>query len=330
MGVKARVVLYSQGPDQAQAHAQAAFERLNQLDASLSDYRVDSELARFLKGSPGEYQPVSHDFAVALRRSEEIRRRSSGAFHIGVGALVKLWREARRSGTLPAPEAIAAARPPTSDPGYAVDPVQDRAALLRSGTAIDFGGIGKGYAAQETVDLLRSRGATRCLVALAGDIVAGEPPPGARGWEVAIARSSREPPFAVVLLAGRAISTSGDTEQYVEIGGTRYAHIVDPRTGEALRTAACATVLALRGEDADAWASALCVLAARGEPVPDLAGDALDGAAWIVDTGGDEHARVIRNEPAWRAAGLTWTPRDATRPRPAPGADEPVMPRSSP
>lgn len=313
MGVEARVVVYSPDMDTAVAHAQAAYDRLEALDACLSDYRVDSELARFLKGLPGEPQPVTADFATMLHRAAAIRDLSAGAFDIEVGACVRLWREARKSGALPPPEAIARARSIPGDPGFRVDRSAGTATLTRPGASFDFGGIGKGFAAQEAVDVLRARGARRCLVAMAGDIVAGDAPPGHPGWDIAISRSSKEPPFASMRIANLAISTSGDAEQHVVIAGERYSHLVDPRTGEALRTAACASVLALRGEDADAWASALCVLAARGEPAPALAGDPLADAAWIIDIGGEWPSRTVQNDALWRRVRLKWADAEAVR-----------------
>jgi thiamine biosynthesis lipoprotein len=124
---------------------------------------------------------------------------------------------------------------------------------------LDLGGIGKGYAAQAAVDLLRRRGATRCLVALAGDVVAGDPPPGERGWVI----DSPLLPGRPIVLRNAAASTSGDSDQFVEIGGVRYSHIVDPRTGLGLTTGAAVTVVARDGASADSLATAVCVLGAE-------------------------------------------------------------------
>jgi thiamine biosynthesis lipoprotein len=142
---------------------------------------------------------------------------------------------------------------------------------------LDLGGIGKGYAAQQAVDLLKSRGVSSCMVALAGDVVAGNAPPESdRGWRVEFAeRSSATRPRVEgrnessttsrsLLLADAAVSTSGDTEQFIDIAGTRYSHIIDPRTGIGLTAQRSVTVIAPRGELADALSSALCVLGTEG------------------------------------------------------------------
>jgi len=102
------------------------------------------------------------------------------------------------------------------------------------------------------LELLRKEGLPRSLVALGGDITCGDAPPGAKGWEVGIIPvpgEKGEP--AKVFLQGRSISTSGDLEQFLEIEGRRYSHIVDARTGIGSTSQAMATVIAPRGIDAD-------------------------------------------------------------------------------
>jgi thiamine biosynthesis lipoprotein len=125
---------------------------------------------------------------------------------------------------------------------------------------LDFGGIAKGYAADEMVKALRSGGHSRCLVAAGGDIVAGEPPPDASAWDVAIAPLGPGDLPPTLRLANAAVSTSGDAEQFVEIAGRRYAHIVDPKTGLGLTDRLAVTVVAPDGTTSDALATAAAVL----------------------------------------------------------------------
>ena len=123
---------------------------------------------------------------------------------------------------------------------------------------LDLGGIAKGYAADEALKALRAHGLDRALVTLGGEVVAGSPPPGREGWTVAVATpGAHEAPLS---LHDGAASTSGDAEQWVEIGGHRYSHVFDPRTGLALEGRRSATVVARAGILADALATALSVL----------------------------------------------------------------------
>ena len=114
-------------------------------------------------------------------------------------------------------------------------------------------GIAKGYAADQMLAELRRAGLPHGLVAASGDIAIGDPPPGQPGWTIAVSGSTR-------VLSNRGVSTSGPSEQYVEIAAVRYAHIVDPRSGLGLVHAATAAVIAPTATLADALATAAVVL----------------------------------------------------------------------
>ena len=114
-----------------------------------------------------------------------------------------------------------------------------------------------GHVSGET--LARRLGITRAMVAMSGDLALGDPPPGRRGWKVEAAPAGPASP-RLLELANAAVSTSGDSEQHLDAGGTRYSHIVDPATHQALNAPIGVTVVARRGIEADALATAVCVL----------------------------------------------------------------------
>lgn len=250
MGVRTSVTLYSKDERVAYDNAAAAFDEIARIEDILTDYRANSEASKLTKATPGEWHAVSDDLWEVLDHSRWLFEASGGLFDPTVGPQVALWRRARKSGTLPSVEELDAAKAAS---GFGLVTLErGEVKLARPGMKLDFGGIGKGYAAQKAVELLNRRGTPIAMVALAGDVVAGEPPPGARGWIVAV--DPEQPGAAVrrVLLRNRAISTSGDAEQFVEIGGVRYAHIVDPRTGLGATVRRSATVIAGAGWLADA------------------------------------------------------------------------------
>lgn len=244
MGTLVSLRLYASDAPAAGRAARAAFDRVAELEAALSDYRPDSELNRLCRAG---HMRVSPDLARVLAAAQRRARESDGTFDITLAPLTKLWREARRTGKLPGEAAIAAAR---ARCGYRRVTVRGRDVALAPGTELDLGGIGKGYAADEALAVLRRHGVRRALVALSGDIALGDPPPGECGWRVAMQGRTE-------CLANRAVSTSGPEQQFLEVDGTRYSHILDPRTGLGLRTARTVTVIARRGMDADSWATAL-------------------------------------------------------------------------
>jgi thiamine biosynthesis lipoprotein len=126
---------------------------------------------------------------------------------------------------------------------------------------LDVGGIAKGYAADEALRVLRGRGLNRALVAASGDLAIGDAPEGETGWRIGV-----EPTDGVsrqLTLVNTAVSTSGDTEQFVEIDGKRYSHIVDPKTGMGLTNRIGVTVVAPKGIVSDSVATAVCVMGAE-------------------------------------------------------------------
>lgn len=266
MGVPFRIVLYAPTSEQAAAGAEAAFSRIAQLNQIFSDYDPDSEANRLCHETPpGQTAPVSAEMAFVLERSQALARDTDGAFDVTVGPLVNLWRRARRHRELPPEDLLNEARPRV---GWTKLHVDARRRLVRFGVKdmrLDFGGIAKGYAADEALRVLKERGLSRALIAAAGDVAAGDPPPDEAGWNVQIggAEITNAPPPRTVLLRNAAVATSGDIFQRLEIGGKRYSHILDPRTGIGLADHALVTVLAPDGITADSLATAVSVLGPR-------------------------------------------------------------------
>ena len=266
MGVQARIVLYA--PDQAAAErgAVAAFDRIAALDATMSDYRRDSELMRLAERSGTGQVPVSDDLFHVLRMAKRLARLSGGAFDVTAGPLVQLWRKARDTRILPVPDTLKAAR---SRSGYALlrlDVEDSTATLVNNDMRLDLGGIAKGFAADEALAILRAHGLPHAMIEFGGDIVAGDAPPRERGaadtpendltgWRITEPLSGR-----TFHLANAAISTSGDTVQFVVIDGVRYSHVLDPRTGIPLTSRIAVTVIAPEGILSDGLATMLSVL----------------------------------------------------------------------
>ncbi len=259
MGVEARIILYAQNQSAAVDAARAGFGRMAQLDGVLSDYRPGSEALRLSARAGDGPILVSDDLFEVLDRSLEISLASDGAFDVTVGPVVGLWREARKSGRLPPPENLARARSLVGWRNVTLDPQARAVELARPGMQLDFGGIGKGFAADQAIETINRLGIDRCLVDLGGDIRAGAPPPDHSWWSVGV-EAGDEVPRQSIHLNENAVATSGDTEQFIEIAGVRYSHIVDPRTGIGLTNRIAVTVIAPDAATADALASAISVL----------------------------------------------------------------------
>ncbi len=281
MGTLFTITLYAPASPQAKAAAQAAFKRIDALEDIMSDYQADSELMRLCEQPVGKPVPVSPELFDVLQRSQQISEISGGAFDVTVGPYVRLWRFARKRKVLPTAAELASASAAVGCRNLQLDRRAHTVALLVPSMRLDLGGIAKGYAADEALKLLRGRGIDRALVAASGDIAIGEAPPGQAGWRVGIASidARTNALTRTVLLRNAGISTSGDTEQFIEIGGVRYSHILNPATGLGLTNRIQATVIAPDATTTDAMATTVCVLGAqRGLK----AVDGLRGAAALV------------------------------------------------
>jgi len=262
MGVEFKLILYAPEAASANRAAQAAFDRIAALNRCLSDYDPESETMRMCAaGGPGKTWPASPDLLAILTKARHFSEESGSAFDVSVGPLVQLWRRSRRQKQLPSAAALALAKPLVGYDKIRLDPQKQTVELLVPGMRLDFGGIAQGYAADEALAVLRTHGITRALVDASGDVSAGEPPPDREHWRVGLAPLEADaPPREFLDLARRAVSTSGDAFQYVELEGQRYAHIIDPQTGLGLTRRCSATVVAPDGTTADALATAICIL----------------------------------------------------------------------
>ena len=259
MGMAVRVVLHAPAPDWAERAARAAFARIAELDAILSDYRPDSELNR-LAAQTGVWTPVGGDLFAVLQRALDVAEASGGAFDPTVGPLTLMWREARRTRRLPEGTELADARARVGWRYLKLDAARRAVRLDRTGMRLDLGGIAKGYILQEALTVLTSQGTPRALVEAGGDIVAGDAPPGRSGWRIDVPHADDRFAAHASALTRAALSTSGATVQFVEIDGVRYSHIVDPRTGLGVTHDLVTSVIAPDGATADALATALGVL----------------------------------------------------------------------
>ncbi len=238
MGTVITITLYADSPQQATQAFFAAFRRIAQIDQILTDYNPDSELSRICQLNG----PMSPELRTVVEAGQKLSEVSHGAFDMTVGPLSRLWRKSRKEKRLPSDEEIQQA---LQRSGY-------RKLTLNDGVAscavpemqLDAGGIGKGYAGDEALKSLRKIGIHQALIAVSGDIVAGDAPPDRPGWRV-------KTPREILTIANQAVSTSGDEFQFLEVDGVRYSHIFNPRTGRALKDSRTVTVIAEKGIDAD-------------------------------------------------------------------------------
>ncbi len=266
MGTAFRIVVIADRPT-AERAAATGFQRVAAIEQALSDYKPDSEVMRAClanDAAPGVPIGVSDDLFAVLTKSAEMAKVSGGAFDATVGPLTKLWRVSRKTQVLPDAAELKAALALVGPDKVTLDGKARTMTLAQPGMRLDFGGIGKGYAADEVLQLFkRDFGINAALVAAAGDITCGDAPPGELGWDVEIAPLRKGDPPRRLVLANASVSTSGDLEQVAVVGGVRYSHLLDPKTGLGLTGRRNVTVITPTGTTADSATKAASVLPAN-------------------------------------------------------------------
>lgn len=302
MGTTFRIVLYAPDSLEASEAADAAFARIDELNGLFSDYLDGSEASRLSAGAgSGRWQLVSNEMWSVLSESISFSRATDGAFDVTIGALTRPWREAMRRGQLPVESATQEALDRVGFRWIKMDTLRKAVRLEKSGMRLDFGGIAKGYAADEALRELRSRDILSVLIDAGGDIVLGCAPPGRPGWNIAVPgnESGRGQMSVLSDLQSVAVASSGATYQYIEADGVRYSHILNPATGKGVTAERLVSVAAPNGMLADALASAVSVLGIKGmDTAIEL------GAIWvrIRERRGDEYIIEDRGSPSGSAS----------------------------
>jgi thiamine biosynthesis lipoprotein len=303
MGTKFRIVLYAADQETADKAAKAVSARVEELNRIMSDYLPDSELMRLCKQSatkPAGPVKVGDDLFYVLAEGQKVAELSDGAFDMTVGPIVRLWRQARKDRLMPDEDERAAALKRVGYQKMKLDPKAKTVDLTVPGMLLDLGGIAKGYAADEGLKVLARHGITSALVAASGDIAVSAPPPGKPGWRIDIAPLPGDKERRQLILKNAAVSTSGDSEQFVEIGGVRYSHIVNPHTGLGLTGRRSVTVVARHGIQADSLTKVASILPAD-EAVKKI--DSTEGAATliVVKTAKGEDVKESKDFRKWLA-----------------------------
>jgi thiamine biosynthesis lipoprotein len=257
MGSTYTVELYGTDRVKMEEAADAAFDEVRRLDDLLSNYKPDSEWSQVNRHAAEKPMKISPELFQLLAACNEYSRESGGAFDISVGPLMKVWGCYKGTGHLPHRAEVEAALTKVGYRHVRLDPAAQTVWFNRPGVELDPGGIGKGYAVDRMVDVLKEKGVRIALVAGSGSSIygLGAPPSESRGWRIEVQnpRNTRQT-AAEVFLKDMSISTSGSYEKFFRAEGKIYAHIMDPRTGYPAQGSLSVSVVTPLTIDSEAWA----------------------------------------------------------------------------
>ncbi|HKX30905.1 MAG TPA: FAD:protein FMN transferase [Blastocatellia bacterium] len=242
--------------------ARLALDEVDRIDRLMSHYKTASPLSAINREAAlGPVAPAAELFdfiADCVRYSRE----SDGAFDITVGPLMKAWGFFRGEGRRPTAGELSEVRGRIGYRHLILDPEAKTIRFDRDGVELDLGGIAKGYAVDRAVGVLKEHGIRSALVSAGGSTIYGlGSPPDSPAWEIKIQDPVEHGRTALkVQLNDSAVSVSGNYEKFFEIGGVRYSHIMDPRTGWPAQEVLSVVVLAPTGTAGDALDNAFFVL----------------------------------------------------------------------
>lgn len=264
MGTSYSVKWVSKDADTASIHV-AIEQQLKDINQSMSTYIDSSELSQLNRSDSTEWSPVSSALFDVLSLSSSISRKTSGAFDVTVGPLVNLWGFGPDGRILHAPDdaQIQQALARIGATRFELNAQQQQVRKTEPQLYIDLSAVAKGYAVDSVASLLESKGISRYLVEIGGELRANGLKPGGKQWRIAV-EAPDETTRAVqriINVDNISIATSGDYRNYFEENGIRFSHTIDPATGRPIsHTLASVTVLASSCAEADALATAFMVM----------------------------------------------------------------------
>jgi FAD:protein FMN transferase len=238
---------------------QAAVDRV---DSQMSTWKADSDLMRFNAAPLETWIELPQGLMEVLTYGLEVGRLSQGAFDLGMGDAVSAWGF---TGAKADPEYIRASLQAKRRPAHEVlelDPVIGRAKKLQP-IWLDLSGIAKGYGVDRLAAVAREHGFKNMLLSIDGELVAMGTQSDGSPWTIAVEEPDyeRRAAHSVLQLEDMAVATSGDYRHWVDVGGKKLSHTMDPRRGAPLiNSPASVTVIAKTCMEADAWATAMMVM----------------------------------------------------------------------
>jgi thiamine biosynthesis lipoprotein len=291
MGTVVSITAVGRTHDEANEAITAGFQEIKRLEQLLSTWIPSSELSKVNAAAGQSAVKVSLETMAVVRKALQVAEMTDGAFNIAIGPAINAWNISDDP-RLPTSEELAALKP-LVDLQYVHTDVWERTIhLQKPGMRIDVGGIGKGYAADQAVLVMKKAGAAAGVVALSGDIKTFGRLPGGRRFPVGILHPRKEGEIlAEIDLEDEAISTAGDYERFFDKDGIRYHHILDPKTLQPARGCQSVSVIAKEGVWADGLDTGIFVLGAeRGmelvEQLEDVEAIIVDGEGRVLISSG--------------------------------------------
>ena len=261
----------------AEKYIDTAVAEIRRIEQLLTTFSSESQTSRINENAGIAPVAVDPEVFGLIERSIAISKITQGAFDITYGSINKsLWNFDKGMTSLPSKEEALRMVHLINYNYIILDKVNATVFLKEKGMRIGFGGIGKGYAAEMAKALLVKEGVESGIINASGDLTAWGLQPGGKPWRIGISNPDRpQDIFSYLDISGKAVATSGNYEKYVMIGGKKYSHTIDPKTGLPISGIKSVTVISGNAEFADAMATPIAVMGIKAglyliDQIPDL------------------------------------------------------------
>lgn len=239
----------------------AGIAEITRIENLISSWKEDSETSEINRKAGIEPVKVDKELYDLIHRALRVSKLTDGAFDISFASLEKVWKFDGSMTELPSKEAIAASVAKINYHNIILDDETQTVFLKEEGMRIGFGAIGKGYAANRAKKIMQEMGIENGLVNAGGDLIGWGEQEDGTVWKIGIADpQEKDKIFSWLSIVNQSVVTSGNYEKFAMIDGTRYAHIIDPRTGMPVTGLKSVTVICPDAELADALATSIFVL----------------------------------------------------------------------
>jgi FAD:protein FMN transferase len=294
MGTVYEIAAYDESPERASLAIDKALAEIVRLDDVLSNYKPESDLSRLNRDGHFHAVRVPVDLYRVIEESVKYSKVSTGKFDITVAPLVDMWKAALRGDRVVSQAEQEKLRRCIGYEKIELIP-PDRVEFRSPCMRIDVGSIGKGYAVDRAVEVLRANGIRNALVDAGQSSIYGMgAPPGQSAWEVHL----RDPSNRIdpsVLLRENSVSTSEQTPPSL-LGNETAGHIIDPENGKPLDTKFALSIVAKTGTASDALSTTLLLLGPeKGKLIVKEIADA--AAIWV---SADGETETVTTGPAIR------------------------------
>jgi thiamine biosynthesis lipoprotein len=265
MGNRFELTVISDDETWAMEQIDAGINEIRRIERLLTTFSEDSETSLINRSAGIEPVTVSCETFRLIERSIRISRLTQGAFDISYGSIDRrLWNFDTSMTSLPDPETARKMVRLINFRNILLDPDRHTVFLKEKGMRIGFGGIGKGFAAEQAKKIMKAMGADSGIVNASGDMAIWGMQPDGSPWTIGIVDpNARGRIFSTMQVTDMAVATSGNYEKFILVNGKKYSHTINPRTGLPVTGIKSVTILCANAEFADAIATPVMIMGIR-------------------------------------------------------------------